>query len=315
MLTTDAVTPPAGPDRQPFTAADFQGETDRLQMAALAAGHPAGQRHTADLPYRLASWALDTPADARLWRDAAGQLAGAAVLQGPWGTLDLILSPAARAAGLPAEMLAWGAARGAARARERGQSVDVYVELSAADADLAAAAEALGFAAGAYDVLRLELPLPAVHAAAPPEGFIIRPLRGAAECAAYVAAHRAAFGTANMIEAWRQRVLQAPAYAPDLDLVAEAAGGALAGFAVGWLAPGGGWAQVEPFGVVPGFQRRGVGRALLAELFRRMAARGARRAAVEPYAGDGPAVRFYQSAGFTVTRHYRAHGRTCAPQS
>ncbi|MBL8057667.1 MAG: GNAT family N-acetyltransferase [Anaerolineales bacterium] len=298
-----------------FTSRPYSGPADLARLAALAAAHPADQRHVADLPYRLASWALETPDDARLWTAADGQLAGFAVLQGPWGTLDLGLTPAARAGGLPAEMLAWGAARGAARARERGQPVDVYVELSPADADLAAAAEAAGFAAGAYEALRLELPLPAAHTGAAPEGLLVRPLRGEAECAAYVAAHRAAFGTANMTVAWRQRVLQAPAYAPDLDLVAEAAGGTLAGFCVGWLAPDGAWAQVEPLGVVPDFQRRGVGRALLAELFRRMAARGARTAVVEPYAGDEPAVRFYQSAGFTVTRCYQAHGRTCAPQT
>jgi ribosomal protein S18 acetylase RimI-like enzyme len=58
---------------------------------------------------------------------------------------------------------------------------------------------------------------------------------------------------------------------------------------------------VEPLGVHPDFQRRGLGRALLAEQFRRAARRGARQMYVEcdDYP-DGPAFAFYQTAGFTI---------------
>ncbi len=59
-----------------------------------------------------------------------------------------------------------------------------------------------------------------------------------------------------------------------------------------------GVAQVEPTGVHPDFQRFGLGRALLAEMFRRMCACGARRATVETYSYMGPALALYTAAGF-----------------
>ncbi|MBP7692568.1 MAG: GNAT family N-acetyltransferase [Anaerolineales bacterium] len=298
-----------------FSSRPCRREADLPAVLGLVAAHPAGQRHVADLPYRLASWALDDPDNGRCWHTAGDALAGFAVLQGPWGTLDLGVTPAARAAGLEGGMLTWAAARVQAKAESQGQPVSVYVEAEAGDAAWRAAAEAAGFHFGAYELAQFERPL-AAEAAGPavPAGFVIRPLRGEAECAAYTDLHRAAFGSANMTEAWRRRVVRGPGYAPDLDLVVETLAGQLAGFCIGWPAPDGAWAQVEPCGVHPDFQHRGLGRALLAELFRRMAARGARRAVVETYAGDDAAMSFYQSVGFQVVRRYLAGEQTFSPR-
>jgi len=55
-----------------------------------------------------------------------------------------------------------------------------------------------------------------------PKGFFVRPLAGTEEVEAYVAAHRAAFGTDQMTVAQRSAIIQQPAYRPELDLVAVA---------------------------------------------------------------------------------------------
>jgi GNAT superfamily N-acetyltransferase len=69
-----------------------------------------------------------------------------------------------------------------------------------------------------------------------------------------------------MTRQWRERTLRAPLYQPGLDLVAVAPDGTLAGFCVGWHEPSRGIAQVEPAGVHPRYQRRGLARALLTEM-------------------------------------------------
>jgi hypothetical protein len=68
-------------------------DADRLLMADLAAPYPADNLRRLDLPYRLSSWALDDPDNARLWFDDRGALAGWAALQTPFWTLDYALRP------------------------------------------------------------------------------------------------------------------------------------------------------------------------------------------------------------------------------
>ncbi len=152
-----------------------------------------------------------------------------------------------------------------------------------------------------------------------PQGFHLRPLGGLEEAGAYTALHRAAFGSKNMSEEWRRRTVTRPDYCADLDLVAQAEDGRLAAFCIGWYHPqgmgSGPAAQVEPLGVHPDFQRRGLGRALLAELFRRAALRGAAEIYVDcdDYP-DGPAFGLYRSAGFEIHRKIAIY-RKDAPES
>jgi hypothetical protein len=70
--------------------------------------------------------------------------------------------------------------------------------------------EAAGFASQAdvgddswSKVLMLRPKGASLPATALPEGFTIRPLAGEAEVEAYVALHRAVFGSENMTVAWR----------------------------------------------------------------------------------------------------------------
>jgi mycothiol synthase len=137
-----------------------------------------------------------------------------------------------------------------------------------------------------------------------PAGFSIRSLRGPSEVEEYVALHRAAFQSESMTAAWRLRTLQQPAYRPELDLVAVAPDGRLAGFCVCWFdlfgpsgRPSG---QIEPLGVHPDFQGQGLARAILAEGINRLQQLGAERVLVETDNYRPAAIALYESVGFRI---------------
>jgi mycothiol synthase len=143
-----------------------------------------------------------------------------------------------------------------------------------------------------------------------PSGVSIRPLAGAAEVEGYVTLHRVAFGSENMTLDWRHRILMLPDYRPELDLVAIAPDGRLAGFCIGWLAvvDGRTEAQIEPLGVHPDIQGQGLGRALVGEALRRFQAAGAERAHIE-VDGDNTAAReLYTRSGFHPTQTFLTYG-------
>ncbi len=87
---------------------DLSGDlADALKLAdASALSIP----HVADWPYRLSSWALDDPLNARVWRDASKRLLGWAALQTPFWAIDCVAHPGAPAS-LYREMLAWAQMR------------------------------------------------------------------------------------------------------------------------------------------------------------------------------------------------------------
>jgi ribosomal-protein-alanine N-acetyltransferase len=96
---------------------------------------------------------------------------------------------------------------------------------------------------------------------------------------------REAYAAALESEAWPQRVA----------LVAESAG-SLVGFAVAVLVAGEG--EIESIAVAPGWQRRGIGMALLRELQRVLAASGALAIVLEVRESNRAAASMYAPAGF-----------------
>jgi len=91
-------------------------------------------------------------------------------------------------------------------------------------------------------------------------------------------------------------VQRAPLYRRDLDLVAVAPGGDLAAFCTLWFDDVTRTAAFEPVGTHPDHQRRGLGRALMAEGLRRVAGLGATLCTVGSY--SEPAGALYASLGF-----------------
>jgi mycothiol synthase len=96
---------------------------------------------------------------------------------------------------------------------------------------------------------------------------------------------------------WYRNVQRAPLYRRDLDLVAVAPDGELAAFCTVWFDDVTRTAAFEPVGTHPSHQRRGLGRAVMAEGLRRAARLGATLMAVGSYSEAAGAL--YASLGFT----------------
>lgn len=285
-------------------------------MLHLARDHPIDHTHVIDLPYRLASWALDNPGNVGLWEDEPGRLVAWAVLQTPFWTVDYALHPAAPPQAFPT-LLAWVDEQAQAHRHTRYGRPTWFVPLTGEQAarrgDLAAAgyvAQDTGDDSWSQVIFALaeDMALPSCPLRA---GFTLRPLGGEAEVAAYVALHRTVFGTENMTEGWRSAVLRQPAYRPELDLVIANAAGELVAFCIGWLAhlpatDGGRPAvvgHIEPIGVREDVRSHGLAWSILAEVVRRLRGQGAGKILVQTDNYRDRAYAFYQAAGFEIIEH------------
>lgn len=281
----------------------FGDVADLTPVLDLIRALPTASRHILDFGWRLTAPAIAADRDAVYWQDADGRVIGLAAWQQAWATLDFYIRPGPGAVAVERGIFAWARERFSERDVERGHRLPYAVEFRDDDQGRQALAAAHGFvhnARACHVYLERQLdalpPLPAV-----PDGFAIRPLGGAAEAAAYAEVHRAAFGSDVMTSQWRERIIGTPLHQPDLDLVAVAPDGTLAGFCVGWLDPVRGLAQLEPVGVHPRYQRRGLSHALIAEMFHRFKGRGASVAVVETEFDLTAARAAYEAAGFGQT--------------
>lgn len=138
-----------------------------------------------------------------------------------------------------------------------------------------------------------------------PPGYRFDHVRGEADIARRVAVQRAAFESEFMTEAIARAVQASPTYQPELDLVIVAPDDTYAAFALIWLDDANHVGVFEPLGVGAGHWRRGLGRALMAEGLRRLAAREARTACVQTGFDNHRARDLYVAAGFVeLDRNY-----------
>ena len=102
---------------------------------------------------------------------------------------------------------------------ERGRALPYWLECRSDDDDTPHLAAARGFTQCEDRYVSLARPLDCPPRPAPPTGFAIRALAGAAEASACAAVHRAAFGSGSpMTGTWRARTLEMPQYRAELDL-------------------------------------------------------------------------------------------------
>ena len=169
------------------------------------------------------------------------------------------------------EMMCWAATAVQLRSQEKGERLTLDASVREDDLPRLAFLERNGFKphpeASILMARPLDLPIPEPVL---PAGFSIRPMGGEAEIEAYVALHRAAFGTENMTVAHRRAIMSTPSYIPALDLVAAAPNGELAAFCVCQIFPddksrGGGHKEgwTDPVGTHPAYQRLGLAKALI----------------------------------------------------
>jgi ribosomal protein S18 acetylase RimI-like enzyme len=274
-------------------------------MYDMVAASPDDALHLADLPWRLSSPSARDSDRTRLWEDTGGKLVAWAVLQFPWHCLDYEIRPGPRSEALEGSVLGWATGRLGIEATNRGEPLPFYASAREGDSMRVTAIQSAGFSPDEWSYVhmarRLDEP---IFKPVLPEGFRIRPLAGEAEIEAYVAMHRATFGSANMTAEWRRSTLRDPHYVPELDLVAVAPDETLVAFCVSWITPslaaltGGKVAQVEPLGVLPEYQHTGLGRALLLEALRRAKEMGAQRMEVDAESYNEASRRAYGSVGF-----------------
>src|SRR4029078_7724479 len=111
---------------------------------------------------------------------------------------------------------------------------------------------------------------------------------GPDELEARVEVHRAAFHPSRLTVPKYERLIGAPHYRFEDDLVVEAPDGSLAAFAIAWFDPVALIGEFEPVGTHPDHQRRGLARAVLTHGLRRFQAQGA---PVAPVSADGAGAR------------------------
>jgi len=95
-----------------------------------------------------------------------------------------------------------------------------------------------------------------------------------------------------------RKLKQSSLYRPDLDLAVVNASGELAAYALFWMDPVTKVGLLEPMRTEDGFQRMGLGSALVGEGLRRLMAAGARMVKVTYLERNEPARRLYHRCGF-----------------
>jgi mycothiol synthase len=249
----------------------------------------------------------ETQAAARLWESERRELLGFAYVN-RWQNLVDVFEAGELTPAIETELIDWAVSAVQQRNQEKG--LVFTLDASALESDLPRLAflERHDFKRQEESSLLMARPLtqPIPDPQLPP-GFRIRPLGGEAEIEAYVALHRAAFGTQNMTIEYRRTIMSAPDYLPELDLVAIAPNGELAAFCVCQIFPDDtprassqkeGW--TDPQGAHPAYQRLGLAKALMLSGMRLLKARGIDTAILGTGSENIPMQRAAEAVGFRV---------------
>lgn len=153
-------------------------------------------------------------------------------------------------------------------------------------------------------------PFPEPHL---PSGFKLRPLAGETEVDAYVATHRAAYGTENMTREGRLAIMRQPHYRPEIDLVATAPDDRLAAFCVCNIDPtrnprtGLKEGEIGIVGSHPDFRGQGLGRAIVLGGMQVLKEQGMDNAFLTVSSQNTAALHIYKSLGFQTLWGVRWH--------
>lgn len=129
-----------------------------------------------------------------------------------------------------------------------------------------------------------------------PPGFSIKSMATRADLEQYLPAVFAVFGRSGTVDS-DPFLTQAPSYVPELDLMVMSDQNEVASFCTVWVDPVNHYAEFEPVGTVPSFQKRGLGLALLAHAANRLRAMGCALVTVQSWSTSEGANKLYQAAG------------------
>jgi mycothiol synthase len=282
----------------------YQSEQDFVKLQSLlaqsrAAVAQAHYLHTGDLTWQLFHMLVefDPSQIVRLWEDSPGLPIGFVLLYPRFGGFNLQVHPGWRNQELEAAMLMWAETQ-LHMLRQRDLS-GCSTLVNERDVVLSTLLKSRGYGR-AEEWLYMQHPLAMpIETLQPPQGFLIRALSATDDIDARATVLGRAFEAPPLVESYR-RLMLAPGYDMELDLVAVASDGQFGAFALGWLDQTNKLGQFEPVGTAPAFRRRGLARAVLIEGLHRMHSRGAKSAIVIVEASEQAARLLYESVGFEV---------------
>ncbi len=141
-----------------------------------------------------------------------------------------------------------------------------------------------------------------VEPVALPAGFSIKPIETTKDRQMYPVAVQSVFNRSATIEQ-DEFLKQAPSYVPELNLLVWSDQHEIAAFCSAWIDPANHYAEFEPVGTVPSFQKRGLGLALLAYAHNRLRSLGCPLATVQSWNESVGANKLYQAAGLLPVDH------------
>jgi ribosomal protein S18 acetylase RimI-like enzyme len=140
----------------------------------------------------------------------------------------------------------------------------------------------------------LHLPIPD---AVLPEGFLIRQAQ-LSDAEQLASVHSSAFGSNWTADEYRDQVMLKPGYTAEYEWVVVAPDGQFAAFTVTWLDRVNCVGLFEPVGVHTAFQRKGLGRALMAQVMQWMVEQGMEHAEVGHELDNPASSGLYAGLGF-----------------
>ncbi|MGI8927785.1 MAG: GNAT family N-acetyltransferase [Tepidiformaceae bacterium] len=302
-----------------FTSRPYAGAADLDLLIAFAREATTARwpglayLHPGDVAWQLfAVTEAEGRRNIRLWFDAGG-LAAFALFEPPLHAQFDVRAGVDLHAPVTAQLLSWAQERRREVARAGGEETPrAYAMLGnetlstvALDSDHERIAflRANGFERTERHSVRYsrDLAAPIAKRELPP-GMRLRHATGA-DLAERSALHRDAWSTwgPSSFTEEEYRLLRAlPVYDDELDVVAEAPGGALVSYCICWADEATGVSAFEPVGTRPGHTGQGLARAVILEGLRRLRDRGMHTALVSTASVNEAAMRLYPSCGFDV---------------
>lgn len=291
----------------------FRDEADLERMLSILmegcqAANGGFYIHPGDLKW----WLYYLPIDSNpwqhlyLWEDKStpNKVIGWTLLSPTWQAFDVFLAPAWYGSRLAEQIYAWSEERLAEIIRSTGGQEIRTVWVAEQDRRLTSMLISHGFKASDAATIHFQQSLGgSIPASVLPANYWVRTITGEQDLERRAMAQYAAFESTLPFDRYCQRYLRfmhSPVYRPEHDLVIEAPTGEIAAFCLLWLDETNRVGLLEPVGVHPAFQRKGLGKALLHEALHRLQSAGMRQAIVNTEGENRPAQQLYLSTGFQV---------------
>ena len=289
-----------------ITARHYRDISDLKEMqAVLSAGRQAANRAYYVHPGDLSWWLFNTDENYRdkicLW-EWNSRLAGWSLLSNSSRSFDVFVVPEMHGRSFEAKIMLWAEEAQACTLKKLHSRNIRTMWVAETDRSRIHWLEMRGFQPDQQSMYLMQRSLTAdLPNIKLPQGFKVRSVAGVHEVHLRAAASHAAFGSGKSFEAyWPQmlRFMHSPVYIPDNDLVTISPDGDFASFCNLWPDPFTRIGLFEPVGTHPGFQRRGLARAVMSAGLQRLQKLGMTQANVCVESDNLPAIRLCESLGF-----------------